>query len=285
MENNAEGRIGGTLRSSFEVRSSGEKEGIPISFSSGGIFSMDERYYLERQNYNDYLLLYTMRGEGALDYEGKSYSLVPGTVFLIDCMKFQRYRTVKKQWEFCWIHFRTEILREYVDEIYRRYGAVFTISDGATMESRIRSAISLFQGYDPTASYQAFGLIAELLGMLYASAQKGEQNRRISEDTASVIRLIREKYFEKLTLEVIAREIGHSKYYLAHQFKAETGVAIYGYLTLFRISKGKVLLQNTNLPVAEIAEQIGFASVSNFIRTFSQYESMTPHQYRKQWQI
>jgi len=262
-----------------------EGRDVPIVFCTGGVFQMDESYCIERQNYNCYLLLYTTEGEGRLSYKDKEYCLLPGTAFLIDCTVFHRYWTAEKKWNFCWIHFRTECLQEYVDALYEQYGAIFYISDGTVMEGYIRSAIALFQGYDPTAPYRAFGRIAELLGMLYAVACKEDRRRQISEDTKEVLQLIEERYSEKITLDSIAREIGRSKYYLAHQFKQDIGIAIYAHLTLFRISKGKVLLQNTNLSVADIAEQIGFASVSNFIRTFAEYETMTPHQYRKQWQV
>ena len=258
---------------------------IPLAFVSGGMFCEDESYQVERQNYNTYLLLYTMEGEGVLQYEGKEYRLLPGTAFLIDCMRSQMYRTAGTQWTFCWLHFRTDTLREYVDGLYQRYGATVTMTDGAVIESRINAAVELFRGYDPTAPHRAFAIIAELLGMLYTSAQASDRHNGVSEDTMRVMKLIEERYSDRLTLDAIARAVGHSKYYLAHQFKQDTGIAIYAYLTLFRISKAKVLLQNTNLSVAGIAEQVGFASVSNFIRTFSEYEAVTPYQYRKQWQV
>jgi len=256
---------------------------VPFDFFSGGIFDMDESYRVERQNYNKYLLVYTTEGEGRLFYKEKEYSLFPGMAFLIDCQHFHVYRTAKKRWKFYWVHFTTESLREYVDTLYEKYGAVFHISEGALMQEMIRSVIFLFQGYNPTAPYQAFGQIASLLGMLYSSVCKERVSINISEDTKRTLRLIEERYNEKLTLEYISREIGCSKYYLSRQFKADTGMAIHGYLILFRISKARVLLQNTNLTVENIAEEIGFSCVSNFIRTFAEYENVTPYQYRRQW--
>ena len=127
-------------------------------------------------------------------------------------------------------------------------------------------------------------ILAQLLGMLYKAGEQKNRDSRISESADTVLRIIEKRYPEKLTLDSIARTAGQSKFYLAHRFKAEMGMTIYGYLTLFRISKSKVLLQNTNLPVSAIAEQVGFSGTSNFIRTFSACEAMTPHQYRKQWQ-
>ena len=265
-------------------KSEEQKSIVPLRFVSGGIWRKGKEYFLERRNYNHYLLLYTMGGEGYLSYDGLEYQLLPGTAFLIDCSKFQSYRTAGEVWEFAFVHFDTECMIEYVEELYHPGGVVFEIADGKQMESRMREVITLFQGYHRAAAHQAFGLLAQLLGMLYAASEHSNTDRQIGEDTGRVIRIIEERYPEKLTLDSLARETGHSKYYLAHQFKADMGIAVYGYLTLYRISKSKLLLQNTNLSVAEIAEQVGFTGVSNFIRTFSEYEGITPHQYRKQWQ-
>jgi len=148
----------------------------------------------------------------------------------------------------------------------------------------MRAVISLCQVYNTAARHQAFGLLAQLLGMLYVAAEQPNNSKQISDYTNSALRIIENQYAKKLTLDRIAREAGCSKYYLSHQFKADMGISIYGYLTFVRIRKSKLLLQSTNLSVADIAEQVGFVGVSNFIRTFSAQESMTPHQYRKQWQ-
>lgn len=261
-----------------------DQKGLPLQFWTGDVWDMGPDYTLERRGYDHYLLLYTMSGAGYLFYEEKEYQLLPGMAFLIDCSRFQVYRTAADRWEFAFIHFDTVCMREYVDTLCAHYGPVFSIPDGSQMENRMRAVIALFRGYNRMAGHEAFGLLAQLLGMLYAAGEQKDRDSRISESADSVLRIIEKQYPEKLTLDSIARAVGQSKYYLAHRFKTEMGMTIYGYLTLFRISKSKILLQNTNLPVSDIAEQVGFSGVSNFIRTFSSYEAMTPHQYRKQWQ-
>ena len=256
----------------------------PLRLTGGSVWDQGKDYSLERRNHNVYLLLYTIGGEGYLLYEGKEHRLLPGTAFLIDCRRYQVYRTVGERWKFAFIHFDTDQLRSYVDGLYERYGAVFTMPDVRLMESRMRDVIALFNGYDRMAEHRAFGLMAQLLAMLYEAGDQTESSARISETTDGVIRLIEARYAEKLTLEDMARAVGLSKYYLARRFKEELGMTLYGYLTLYRISRSKILLQNTDLSVADIAEQVGFSGTSNFIRTFSEYESLTPHQYRRQWQ-
>lgn len=256
----------------------------PFMSISGDSWIMDKKYRVERRNFDCYLLLYTTSGEGYLFYEEKEYRLLPGTAFLIDCNQFHIYQTVAEQWGFVFIHFKTDCLRDYVDELYNRYGAVFSLPAGNLMERRMRPVISLCQMNNTASGGQTFGLMAQILSMLYVAAEQENDTRQISDHTDRARQIIEKQYAEKLTLDRIARDAGCSKYYLSHQFKADIGITIYGYLTYVRIHKSKILLQSTNLSVADIAEKVGFPGVSNFIRTFSAQESMTPHQYRKQWQ-
>ena len=256
----------------------------PLKYTSGDIWSQDEAYLVKRRNHPLYLLLYTIGGEGMLTYGGKEYRITPGAAFLIDCREEQTYRTAREKWDFVFIHFDTEILKEYVDRLRLSYGPVFRPTDGSALETLMRAAISLFRDSAPAAGHRAFGLLAEILSLLYASAEEARKTARITPQTEAVLRLINQRCADRLTLDEIARQVGYSKYYLAHHFKRDMGVSLYEYLTLMRISRSKLLLVNTNLSVSDVAAEVGFSSVSNFIRTFSQYETLTPHRYRKQWQ-
>ena len=48
------------------------------------------------------------------------------------------------------------------------------------------------------------------------------------------------------------------------------------------VREAKVMLHHTQMPVAEVAETLGFATPSFFIRFFRQQTGQTPLQYRKQ---
>lgn len=258
----------------------GENTAVPLHYVSGGVWKRDASYALRRRNSAMYLLLYTIGGEGRLVYEGQEHRLLPGTVFLIDCRREQIYGTVGAVWEFAYIHFTAPGMQTYVDGLYRSHGAVFQLADGTAVENRMRAVIELFRSHNASAPHLAFGQMAGLLGLLYAAAEK-KDGMRLSELTVAVLAVLEEHYAEKLTLDEIARQTKYSKYYLAHCFKEEMKLPLHEYLTLLRIAKSKLFLQSTDMPIAEIARCTGFPGTSNFIRTFSSYESVTPLQYRK----
>lgn len=83
------------------------------------------------------------------------------------------------------------------------------------------------------------------------------------------------------SLPVIAREVGGSVSKIKAIFKHAYGDTIYNYHLRKRLEKAHLLLQNTSLPVNEIAEDCGFSSFSHFSRSFKKTYGVTPSQIRK----
>ncbi|HEY3418289.1 MAG TPA: helix-turn-helix domain-containing protein [Armatimonadota bacterium] len=55
-----------------------------------------------------------------------------------------------------------------------------------------------------------------------------------------------------------------------------------GYLLMFRMARAAELLWKTDLPVAAVAERVGFSQPAYFFRSFRQYFHCTPLQYKRQ---
>lgn len=90
---------------------------------------------------------------------------------------------------------------------------------------------------------------------------------------------IEKHYAEDITLEQIAALFNLNKSYFCRLFKRTIGASFIQFLNYLRISKAEELL-HTEKSLAEIADQVGFASVSYFSRTFKKIKSMPPQQYK-----
>ena len=258
------------------------QENAPFLLDVGGHFITDNTYCTERQHTDSYLLLYTLDGTGSLQYEGKTYPLNAGKLFLIDCRKHQIYRTEGECWEFLWVHFRAGADRQYVDTLLTRAGPVFDCM-GDEIEKMFWGILHLLQNGVQHWVHEGFCMLANLLALLYRKSASDMVCPVLSPDTARVLDVIKTQFSQALTLDTLAMAVNRSKYYLCHKFKKEMGIGIYAYLTMFRLTRAKLLLRTTDLPVQVIAEQVGFESASNFIHAFSQSELVTPARYRKQW--
>lgn len=63
--------------------------------------------------------------------------------------------------------------------------------------------------------------------------------------------------------------------------KSQTGLSLHKYIRTYRIYAAVDLLQSTDLPVAEIADRVGFGDVQQFSKAFKQVLGVPPSSYRK----
>lgn len=62
---------------------------LSLSVMGVGEFRCGKNYLTEREGYNCYLMLFTLSGQGKLVYRGKTFTVKPDTVMLIDCNEWQ----------------------------------------------------------------------------------------------------------------------------------------------------------------------------------------------------
>ena len=82
-------------------------------------------------------------------------------------------------------------------------------------------------------------------------------------------------------VSALAEILAMNNSYISNYFKEQMGVGILNYLTNLRIMRAKELLRDRpEQPLSEIIVQVGFGNVNSFIRTFKNYEGITPTEYR-----
>jgi len=96
-----------------------------------------------------------------------------------------------------------------------------------------------------------------------------------------VVQYINSHYPLKITLKHLSDTFYISPFYLSRIFKEITGFTIVNYIQLTRIREAQRLLLSTDLRIVDIAETVGFESLTHFDRTFKKMTSMTASRYRK----
>lgn len=84
-----------------------------------------------------------------------------------------------------------------------------------------------------------------------------------------------------IALEVVAQEVGMSRYHFSRVFKESMGLSPINYIVRQRIERAKKLLAETDLPIADIALQAGFSGQSHFTTFFSKLVGLTPRSFRR----
>lgn len=105
-----------------------------------------------------------------------------------------------------------------------------------------------------------------------------ERNSGLAERS---IRYMEQHYMEECSLATVAAQVHLNPNYFSNLFKKQTGESFSGYLTKLRTDKAKMLLTNTDMKIAEIAEAVGYADSNYFATAFKQAAAHTPSEYRK----
>lgn len=94
--------------------------------------------------------------------------------------------------------------------------------------------------------------------------------------------IIEQEYREMISAADAAEIVHMSPSNFRRSFKELTGQSFVVYLNQFRVAKAQTLLHTTELPIAEVALEVGFCDQSYFGMIFRRLTQMTPHRYRQQ---
>ncbi len=81
-----------------------------------------------------------------------------------------------------------------------------------------------------------------------------------------------------LSMAQIAGSVNTSPTYFASLFKTGIGTSLHQYVIKLRVERAKLLLENTDLPISNIASQAGFANSSHLSYHCKRQTGMTPGQ-------
>jgi AraC-like DNA-binding protein len=83
----------------------------------------------------------------------------------------------------------------------------------------------------------------------------------------------------------VATETGMGASTLRRRFKEATGLTLHAYVLQARIARARALLGETDLPLKNIAERLGYENVYFFARQFKQQVGVPPGVYRRSRQF
>lgn len=95
----------------------------------------------------------------------------------------------------------------------------------------------------------------------------------------SVINLLNDNIYGKITVDEICRKLNYSKTYISKIFSRHCGQTIIEYYTKLKIKEAKMLLRKNLYTVEEVAYMLGFNDAHYFSRVFKKATNMPPRQY------
>lgn len=280
---NSEFMIHGTSKYLLELPMNELHKKNLIYLQSFSYLKVDSSYYTCRRNYASYLLLYTYEGSGSITYEGQTYPLECGDVFLIDCMKEHYYCTTGDFWTHSDLHFFGGNASFIYNEFFQNQVPVFHLSSREEHQKILENILF----FHTSASFHREMLVStkieELLLYILTHNLTHESSRKIPDSIHHLLEYIESNFSNPITLEDLSAFSNISKYHLCREFKKYTAFSPMEYLTELRLSKAKLLLMNTTIPSYKIGMLVGIPNEANFIRLFKNKNAMTPGDFRKHY--
>jgi AraC-like DNA-binding protein len=86
---------------------------------------------------------------------------------------------------------------------------------------------------------------------------------------------------QQIDLERAAGETGISPFHFLRLFTSVLGVTPHQYLVRSRLRHAARLLADDDLPITDVAYDVGFGDLSNFVRTFHRAAGLSPRRFRE----
>lgn len=113
-------------------------------------------------------------------------------------------------------------------------------------------------------------------------ARQQEKNSKTGELARLIRAIVDEEYASnQISLEYLAERVHKSTAYISKIFKNEFACNFSTYVTEKRLEKSRELLEDPLRKVYEIAGELGWADVSNYIKLFRKKYGMSPEEYRR----
>ena len=256
-----------------------------LIYSDGMGFEQNPSFFIEREGFNNYLVMYTISGELVCVQNGEEIAVLPGEAILVDLHQYHRYHFREGvPSKIAWAHMNGTPIISIVQqlqkkhpfpvkmksqEIYDRLMALFEISD--------------LPGWDVwRQSEQCYAIWLVFLREVWNECADEKEDSRKQKFKQTIWQVIAHNLHRDITLEELARAVSLSKYHFAHTFHETFGMPPMQFITEERIRQAKYRLCNTTEQVNEIAEALGFSESGYFSKVFKKECGCTPTEYRNQ---
>jgi len=259
----------------------------------------DSHLEVEYHNHDFYEIYFLISGSVTYIIEGKSYSLKPWDILIINNKELHKPIIGQgTSYERIVIWINPDFIRKSCT-----HGSDLFVCFESTSKNKynlLRPGIEMLNGIKNVVSKlnrtlfnEGFGndilteiYLTELLVFInraYINTDIVDIEEDISYNSKinDIIHFINNNLKDDLSLEALSQKYFTSKYHLLREFKKHTGYTLHSYISKKRLLTAKILLKD-GLSINEVCSECGFNNYSNFIRSFTNAYNISPKKYANQ---
>ncbi|WP_341301276.1 helix-turn-helix domain-containing protein [Lysinibacillus sp. FSL H8-0500] len=226
-----------------------------------------------------HMMIFFIDGCGTLTINDSPYLVTKGKIFLIKPQSMIDLSDLTKEFRFYKIAFTAFQLKQGALSLY--LGPIFSEEVEYTLYPNTRF-IRLTEDLPNLDYLKQQGALYELLNLLFEHQLHMNYQLTMTKAVGETINYIYSYYQQPLTVKKLA-ELAHiAQWQYSTIFQTLTGKKPLDYITDLRLTKAKELLLQTNEPLKDIAQRVGFEDEYYFNRRFRQVVGIPPKQFARQ---
>ena len=240
------------------------------------------KHHINRKHFPGHELILCLRGRGWTRIGGKLHSVQPGEFVWINCRNPHEHGSHPADpWEVYWIRVEGPKLEEMCHFLSVAENPVFTGFDAVAAVPVFETLFHLIPSDVPEAPAFIHASVAQLLSLAFsARARHSIATPSIPVVLTKAVETMKLFFFERHTVDSLAKLSGMSATHFARLFKSTFGTSPIDWLRRERINQAKRRLVETPASIEEIAEQVGFHDRYFFSKDFKKHTGMSPREFR-----
>ncbi len=228
---------------------------------------------------SEYQLVYITQGGGLFESQRTDQREIgAGDVFLLFPGRWHRYRPdPDRGWAEYWIGFNGTYADQIMSHFFLVGEPVLHVGYDQELLRLFQSIVDMMQAAPRGYRQMMAGNTVAALARVRALAMSREiPSDRHTQKMEEACLFLLEHAAQRVDLNALARRLGYSYSRFRTRFKAHTGLSPRQYQIEIRINRARDLLTQSDQPISQISDRLGFYSVYYFSRFFKERTGMTP---------
>lgn len=252
----------------------------------GGAFSLrpQEEWQCREHAFIQNKFYYITGGRCRIVVEGQEYIGEAGTWFFIPAGTRHRYSYIPGEpLEKQWVHFDIYPNAQIGQMLQLPY--VVHVGPDDPSRKLFENLSAALQSEHLEDRLNAKAYVLQLLACYIRAAGGGEVliGAQSEERIQGLLAYIHEHLDEPLTVDALAARCYLHPNHFIRYFRGQTGQTPARYVAERRLESAKRLLEETDLPIAEVMDRVGMQESGHFARLFRKRYLVTPTEYRRRY--
>lgn len=254
-------------------------EEYPFFIDMTGVSYCDGTYRIERRKSKIYVFEYIIEGEGTVNINGTAFTAEKGDVYILPYGNTHLYySSSKKPWTKIWFNIHGPL----IDNLMQVYHLNNTYHiKNFDLYEMFYKMLNLAKTQNITQN-ELFSRASLLFHeIIIKISQRVHKSSTYCTPEAAILKNLLDKSIEgSISIKELGDSIFRSPSQTIRIFRKEFGTTPHDYLLNKKIETAKLLLQNTNISIKEIAYKLCFADEHYFSNHFKTKVGISPLKFR-----